>query len=421
MNDVPKEFGIMQRIHNARPGRLNLLAMMRTGEGNRAVSEASAGIPRVSVDVRIGGVRDIAAELVEGRMPDLVLADIDLNSSAEIAALGRLVQEHARAIPVVATSADASVEGVRQLLRLGVSDFLPQPVSRTDLLAALEAAVTRPREGGKSGRRGRIIAFLKPCGGMGATTIAVQAAHHIAAAGAKGGKPRVCVIDLDLQYGNAAVMLDLAEALTIEEVLEAPERLDGAFLQGILAHHKNGVDVLPAPRDLVSLDALSGELAGRLLSVAAAEYGHVLVDLPQVYNEFTEATLETSDRIVLVTQLTVPAIRQARRQLDHLREQGIEAEAISVLVNRFERRWWRRSFAVREAEQALGRPIGHFVAGDFRLVSEALNHGVPLSEIKARSRVDRDIKAFAKSLVEGMRQEPAVMQPALLAEGGAAR
>jgi pilus assembly protein CpaE len=110
--------------------------------------------------------------------------------------------------------------------------------------------------------------------------------------------------------------------------------------------------------------------------------------------------LQKSDLILMVTQLTVPHVRQARRQLDHLSSHGLGDVPVKVVVNRFEK-GWGKGVTAKEAAKALNRGIDYFVMSDFKLVSESINQGVPMSKIARRSKVEKSIG----DLVDGTMRE----------------
>ena len=104
--------------------------------------------------------------------------------------------------------------------------------------------------------------------------------------------------------------------------------------------------------------------------------------------------------ILLVTQLTVPHIRQARRQLDNLTVSGLGDIPVKVVVNRFDK-GWGKGVSAKEAAKGMARGIDYFVASDFKLISEAINQGVPISKIGRHSKVEKSIGV----LVDGAMRE----------------
>ena len=217
---------------------------------------------------------------------------------------------------------------------------------------------------------------------------------------------RVALLDLDFQNGACALALDLDPGVTIESVLEAPDRLDGAFLESSMVRHPSGLELLGAARNGVPFESMTPEIAESILRCAANDRNYVLVELPATECRWTQTVLAASDLVILVTELTVPALRQARRKIDMLA--GATTADVAVLVNRLERRWWRNRVRLRDGEQALGRGVDFTVANDYRIVSEALNAGKPLSELKRGARVSRDIVELANKLQERLKREPAM-------------
>lgn len=379
---------------------LNVVAIVRSGEAGSALNESCANMNGTKVDVHVGKLCDVHPNIEIFHNVDVLLLDVDPSSSEDVAALSSIVSERFPETPVVATTANASLQDVRQLMRLGVVDVVPQPVMPNDLGTAIEyAARSRSKGGGDDSDRGKIVSVLKAGGGVGATTLAVQAGYLMAQR-FKGEGHKACLLDLDLQFGNASLYMDIDNRVGLIDLVESPERLDSSLLTSVMGHHETGLDVLAAPRDVMPQDIVTSGAVDSCLKVAAELYRYVLVDLPAVWCDWSMRALQKSDTILLVTQLTVPHVRQARRQLDHLSAHGLGDIPVKVVVNRFEK-GWGKGVSAKEAAKAMGRGIDYFVMSDFKLVSEAINRGVPISKIARRSKVEKSIG----ELVDGMMKE----------------
>lgn len=384
-------------------GPTKVLGVVRSEEGKEGLTSAFTAVNDTSFDVLVGKIEDIGSEVIDVHAPDVLVLDINLSSRSEVEALEGLIRTHGAKLSVLATSGDATLEGVRSLMRLGVADFLPQPIVEADLLGALEYAARRAHRAEAGHRAGaKIFSFIKPVGGVGATMLAVQSAYCLRDLGRKNSE--VCLMDLDLQFGNAAVYQDLQSRFSVLDILQSPGELDGAYLRDVMAHHKSGVDLLAAPLTLESLEVLNPELVANLLDVAGQEYDYVVIDMPQALTDWTQVVLGRSDTIFLVTELSVAAIRQTRRLLDILRERELLHARTAILVNRYENRWGKK-VTVREAEKALGRRIDYFVPNEYKIVNAALNEGVRLSEIKSRSKVEKQIGAVFASVLKDLRRQ----------------
>jgi pilus assembly protein CpaE len=410
VNDVAPGMKLRRRAAG-----LRVLAIVRSQETSNALAAAISSLEGVELDLRIGELKTTGAQAVYVEGPDVVVLDVDVDDQQDMWLLSRIVHERASVGPVLATAAAVNAEGVRRLVRQGVDDFIPQPLTQRDVLDAIEVAQRKLRQIRSAGRRlGRVVSFLKAAGGMGSTTLALHVAYNLLHPD-KERRAEVCVLDLDLHFGTAALQMDLDAKPEILEIINAPGRLDGDFLRGAMAVHRSGLHVLTAPAPAVPLDALSAETVEKLLTVAREEYDFVVVDLPPVLTGWLDLVLGSSDQIFLVTQLSVPAIGQSRRLLDLLGDEGLYNLPLAVVLNRYRRRWGER-VRLRESEKALGRRFDHLIGSDYRLMVDALNQGKPLYEIRRWSRVGRQIRGMTRAwLASASAREPQAAASALAA------
>ncbi len=376
---------------------LRVLAVLRSPEAVPDFNKACDTLNGHMIDVQVGRLSDVRPGGAISVSSDVLVLDVDPKDGAEIELLNNIVNRDFAEIPVVATVSDVELHDIRQLMRLGVVDVLPQPVQQADLLSALDhAAQQQLRRAAPAAKDdSKVITFLKGGGGVGATTLAVQAGA-ILAGRYKSEKPKVCLMDLDVQFGTAALYLDLADEVGLADLLETPERVDSDMFHSVLSSHANKLDVLPAPREVMPLEAIEPEAVSKIVKLARKDYRFILLDLPEVWTPWSYRLLQESDQILLVTQFTVSGVRQARRQLDTLKSQGLEEVPLKVVLNRFDK-GWGKSGMIKEAEQGLGRPIDYFIANDYKTVSEAINQGACLHEIKSRTKVEKGIRKMIES------------------------
>jgi pilus assembly protein CpaE len=348
----------------------------------------------VSVEVVRDGASALGHDLIFHHKPDVLIVDVRLDNLSDLERLSTIAQQADQPIYVMATSRESDVEGIRRLMRLGISDFLPQPINTDELILGLQNAARKVRMR-KPLPGSHIITFLHGSGGAGATTLAVNAAACLKAANKDNN---VCVLDMDVQFGQVALNLDLSNARGILDVIEAPERLDATFLEGLMAHHESGIDVLSAPDVLLSLDSFSPEFAGRLLNIAMELYDFIVVDMPIALTNWSQTILGRTSVVVLVGQLTVPGIRQLRRLVSIMAADGAGDLDMLVVLNRY-LGGWKGSIQPDEAGKALGRPIDFLVANDYKTVSAAVDRGILLSEISGRARIVKDVEKLAQGIL----------------------
>jgi len=210
---------------------------------------------------------------------------------------------------------DLTVPLTRRLLRTDIADVVPLPFTPDELFQAIDTArhhhdrpvalaapaAPAPR------RRGRIFSFLGALGGVGTTSLVTQLGVLWSAS------RRVCLIDLDVQFGNSALYLNLRPRLTIADLVDAGDRMDSEYLASVAERHESGLDVIAAPSDIIPLDMLTPAHVERLFRLAAETWDIVLVDLPDAWINWSATALARSDVILLVSEMSVAGVHQAKR------------------------------------------------------------------------------------------------------------
>jgi pilus assembly protein CpaE len=333
----------------------------------------------------------------QGKRLDVVIIGASAASSDEVEATIKLLRARTFSAKVLVTLRDADVTTTRRLVREGAADVLPAPVSEAALALSLERLLAGAGGGTApiaERAPGRLVAVLKAGGGVGATALTVQAAATLA----KGGAG-VCVADLDLQFGNAAVYLDLPEAVTVTDCLSSGASLLETPFTTALATHRTGVRLLAAPRDIVALETLGPHETEALLTALRRDFALTIVDLPTAWTVWTSYVLNVVDHIVLVTHLSVPHVQAVKRQLRALASQGLDSRPITLVCNSLSSDQ-TQSVSVKAAERAIGRDFDIVVPEDRRIMTAAINQGVELSAIRSGTKTEKAIAELARRIAE---------------------
>ena len=398
-----------------RASALTVLAIARSAEFGDSINAMLAAIGDLRVDTRVGDLQSVNGEAVAAfARADVLLVDIDANDERELRQLGRLVEQR-RGTAILATAQDLSAQGVRGLIRQGVDDFIPQPFELSDMRDAIATARAKLQRERADRRSGQVISVTRAKGGMGASTLAAHLALALCEKRHRGeSEKQVALLDFDLQFGDLGLMLDLEPNGEMVEIIRDPTRLDGALLRASMTRHKGGLFVLPAPGEFVPLDALPVAAAVKLIDLAREEFDVVVVDLPLAIPQWLEAVLQRTDQLFVVGQLNVAAIRQTRRLLDFIKEEGHYDLPVAVVLNRYVWRFAERS-RLKQAIRALGQPIDHYVPEDAALALEAINRGTPLFELRPRAKLCRSLRQVAAASVKMMQQRAPAAAPSVQA------
>src|SRR6266550_6644727 len=242
------------------------------------------------------------------------------------------IREHTPAPVILLASGESSVL-LEEALDADVSDVLLLPQMTENVVFAIRKASHSGRRlaaQGGHGRRGRIVTVFSPKGGTGKTSIAT----NLAASLAKYQSKRTLLLDLDLQFGDAAIMLGLEPEKTIYDLVVAPGELDSEKLAGYTTRHTSGLDILPAPLRPEDAELVPDAKLARLLEVARDSYDVIVVDTSPFFHGPMLATLDRTDELLLLTSLDVPTIKNVRLSLQTLELLSFPQDRIKVVLNR---------------------------------------------------------------------------------------
>jgi len=329
--------------------------------------------------------------------PSLILLDVMLPKldGYQVAAKIRAEEGTAAHVPIIMLTAEREVEQKVRGLRAGADDYLIKPFHPAELLARIKSLLARfaPREA-LVGRPplGRIFAFYGAKGGVGTTTIAINAA--IALHRELGRK--VCLVDGNFQFGDHRVFLDLGlDRKSIVDLVTAPN-VDPDLVRQVLVKHDSGVDLLLAPPSPETAELVTPDHVPLILDQLRTLYDYVIVDIDQRLDELNLRTLDAADTVFVVMTADLSCLKNVRLVLETIGHLGYEQSKVQLVLNR------SNAFTginVKNAEGALRRPIDHQIVNEYRGAISALNSGAPFMFTKADSLLGRSLLEDRKSVV----------------------
>jgi pilus assembly protein CpaE len=354
-------------------------------EGLNELTEALSHHPEMQLVGRSQSVREGAGALAGGHLQAVLHATRSSELPADDLAS---IREYTRAPIVLLASGEASAL-LDAALEADVADVLLLPQLPENVVFSIRKACHSGRNG-QPGERGRIVTVFSPKGGTGKTVMS----SNLATAFAKHGGKRTLLLDLDLQFGDAAIMLGIEPDKTIYDLVVAPGELDPEKLVGYTTRHSSGVDVLPAPVRPEDAELVTEAKLSRLLEVAKESYEMIVVDTSPFFHGPMLATLDSTDELLLVCGLDVPTIKNVRLSLQTLELLSFPTERIRVVLNRANSNVGMKR---GEVEAALEQRVRYEVPSD-RAVPLAVNRGNPAVVSDPKADFSRAVREMAKSL-----------------------
>jgi pilus assembly protein CpaE len=344
------------------------------------------------------------------QLPDFVAAVVakhaavallDLDDSGDDAAVAvRTVLAVAPECCVVVTGADASPAVISKAVSAGARAFVLRPFTAAELATTLREAhsnmaALRRLQRGESitprKERGHLVAVYSPKGGVGCTTIATNLA--VALAG-KTKRP-VGIVDLDLQFGDVGVALDLRSANSVVELVAHADSIDEALVDDIFVSHQSGVRALVAPENIALLESLDPHRVVRAVEGLRDHFGFIVCDLWSSLDDLTMAMLRVADRIVLVTTPELPSLKNIRRVLAATGPLLLD-ERTQIVLNRHPA---KTGVSVAEVEKNLGRPVSATIPSEGIGMTDAINQGISFFDSRARVRAGSSYLKLADAIL----------------------
>ena len=323
-----------------------------------------------------------------GRRFDLIVVALPANPERSLALLdwlGKMPRQHGERVLAIGPAADPKL--VLRALRGAVDDYLDQDELESELIAALgrwRASMAMQDEAG------RVIAVLAPSGGSGSSTLAANLATVLA----KQHKSSV-LIDMKLQSGDLAALLDLKPTFTLADLCQNVARLDRTLFERPLVRHSSGVSLLAPPRHFDDIARITSDGVHQALNLAKAPFPYVLIDLDHSFRPEQVEVIQQADLILLVLRLDFASLRNTRRALEYIELLGISRERIRLVVNRHGQ---PKEVPAGKAEEVLGMKVFHYVPDDPRSVNRANNNGVPVVLEAPRAAVSRSMTKLAQGV-----------------------
>ena len=345
---------------------------------------------------------------------EFVVLAIDQEDEAEVDLITDLVKRaKAQKIKVLIVAEEVSPIVLHKLLQMGAEEFIPYPLPdgalqdtiekmrRKEEEAAMVAANIQNNLKATGDRDGVVVPIQGLAGGTGSSTFAVNLAWELANVDAGDEALRVCILDLDLQFGSVATYLDLPRREAVFEMLQDTASMDSdAFMQAMLSYNEK-LHVLTAPSDLIPLDIIGQEDVQKIIDVARRNFDYVVIDMPSSVVMWTETVLNAAHVYFAMTELDMRSAQNTLRMIRALKGEDLPYQKLRYVLNR------APGFTdlngksrVKRMAESLDITIEVLMPDGGKQVVQSNDHGVPLSEVATKNPLRKEIQKLAESIHE---------------------
>ena len=369
---------------------LSVVIIDSNGESRRMTEVTLRNLGNISID---GSIADLQSgyRLIQQVKPQLVILSLDPDLDAAIDLTEKIGQSFP-GMDIFVSSSQKQPDLILRAIRAGAKEFLVRPIHSDELTTATQKVVRAVlAKAAEAVSAGKIISVFCAKGGYGTTTVAVNLATSLAPL---QDRP-VVVVDLDLEAGDVSTFLGITPKYTITHVTTNLSRVDQAYLQSVLSRHASGVYVLSEPERVEEAETITPAQIREILTLLRAMSGFTIVDTRKSFDDRTLMALDLSDMILLVTVLSVPAVRNTQRTLEVFQRLGYSKDKIRLVVNRY---LPGAEIKIADVERTLNYPVSYQMPNDFPTAMSSINRGQPISDVAPNSELSISFKQLARDI-----------------------
>lgn len=325
---------------------------------------------------------------LEQQPVDLLVVPIETVDEGQLAVIDRLNRRE-RHMSIIATGESTDPSLMLKAMRAGIQEFLLRPIIPTELQGALERLARRTTS---AVANGQVYAVFGSKGGVGTSTVAVNLAHALTLVQPEA---QVAVADFALPGGDVRLLLNVRPPYDLADIASKISRLDPDLLHSVMVPALDRLWVLAAPERPEADEEVDAAVSTAVVKQMRTAFNYSVLDCEHRLNDRTLAALDGADRILLLTELKVPALRAAQRMIGVFRRLGYPNEKLGVVVNRYQS---EDVVSPAEAAEVLKAEIFFRLPNDYPTCSRASTDGVPVSMIAPQSKLSAAYRQLASRL-----------------------
>jgi pilus assembly protein CpaE len=373
------------------------LAFVTDAASREAVAEALREAGFVGGSIVEGGI-SAALKQIELGTPRILMVDISSSSTPvqDVAALAAVMEPGTKLI-VIGAANDVAL--FRDLLGVGASDYIVKPLDAQHLHTALTEGA-QAKSGQAPAKIGRVAAVIGARGGVGATTIAVNAAYILS----HERKQKTALVDLDLHFGTAALALDIEPGRGLREALEKPGRIDSLFLERAMAKIGERLFVLGCEEPLRDRPSVDPHATETVVGELRQNFSWIVLDMPRWFVATQPHAFAAVTDILLVCDQSLAGIRDTMRLLDLIKESAPHAK-LRLATGSSDAA--KPKISRGDFEKSIGRKVDYELPFEAKSVAAGANAGKPLSAVARSGKLVKALRQITADLGDSDDRKPA--------------
>lgn len=328
--------------------------------------------------------------LKQNGLPEIVL--LDLSSENDLRAAAQAIVAIDKKAHIVIIGRENEIELYRDLIEIGVADYLVKPLTSHEtqrVINRIMDAKNAAQEDADSDLYEQIL-VMGTRGGVGASTVATNLAWILS----EELNNQTCLIDMDVHYGTAALLLDLQPCAGLRDALRKPERLDKLLLSSAAAKMTKKLSVLAMEENPNSELRIDPSAASLMCNFIEEDNRFGIVDLPRTAIALFEPMMKKASHLILVSDLSLAGIRDTVR-LKKLAKKINPKMQIHIAINRHQDTHCHVQY--KDFERGIGDKISFLIPDDPKSMAKSANAGVAIAKLEKKAKSSEAIREIARS------------------------
>lgn len=371
-------------------------------DARRALRETLEAEPGFEVVDDVDEASELS-QLVGPLNVEVLIVDLEIEGADPLEVASKL-RSTTPSLGIVFTGYSPTVDDLRHAMQAGADDFIPKPLE-TDIVAdsiktVMNRVERRRQQMAASDSAGggpvasKVVAVYSPQGGVGKSMLAANLAVVLAR---ESGRPTV-LVDLNLQFGDIDLMLNIAPERTIAAVIQRMNQLDPDLMESFLTLHEvSNLKVLAAPARPEYADTITVFVVEKILQVLRERHTYVIIDTPSFLQDTTLTALDHSDEIILLTALDLLALHNTKTALAMMQKLRYGPEKVKLVLNRSNA---DVGISPEDVEHTLEYDISAFIPSDGRVAVTSVNEGEPFVLSQPKTQIAQSIRRIAYQVMD---------------------